>query len=416
MKKCNNIAFLGGNLIIGNGTGIINNSIILIKSGKIEKVLFGEKIDIPNEYRIYNIHDKTIMPGLIDLHVHLCLGASDICVPGDLINPLLSKSMTMIGIKGFARARRAFEMGFTTLRDAGDEGFLSVALRDAINSNIVEGPRIVASGKLLTTTGGHFDLMPPWLERNDDSTNIVDGSNDVLKKVRQQLKMKTDWIKFAATGGIMDSNNKKEFTDEEMKIIISESHNKGKLVCAHCMHLEGTLTAVKAGLDTVEHGSQLNDEIIDLMLEKGTTLVPTLYAPDANVFHGKDFGLPQRYIDKCRLVLEHHIDSFKLAHKSGVNIALGTDCGYTPCPHGTNAKELELLVKYGMTPMEALMAATKYAAEALRIADQIGTIETNKLADIIVIDGNPLDNIAVLKEKRKIVMVMREGEFFVNKL
>jgi imidazolonepropionase-like amidohydrolase len=414
--KPETIVLIGGLLIDGRKKEPLENSVVLIKDRIILEAGKKEKSRIPENGKVIDVTGKTVMPGMMDLHVHLSHGEHDVMVPRGGLPPNLDQPLPMFGIKGFAYARRSLEMGFTTLRDAGDVGYLSVALREAISNQIVEGPRIVSSGQPLTCTGGHVDYMPLWLRRSDVMISVSDGVDGVLKAVRQQIKMKTDWVKFFATGGIMDPEDEQELSDEELKALIDEAHSKGKRVCAHCMHAKGTLAAIKAGVDTVEHGSDLTEEIADLMLKKGTFLIPTLYAPYANVNRGAEFNLPEFYVSKCRPIFEKHVKSFRLALEKGVKMALGTDCGYTPCRHGTNAFELELLVQYGMSPMEAIKAATKNGALALSMEDQLGTIEKGKLADLIVIDGNPLEDIRILQDKRKICFVMKEGVIFSNKI
>jgi len=415
-KETRYTALVGGNLVDGTGAEQIKNSTILIQGKFIEKVGGADTVKVPKDCQVYDVKGKSVMPGLMDLHVHLSMGELDVLVPSAALPPSLGQSLTLIGIKGFAHARRSLEMGFTTLRDVGDVGFLSVSLRDAVAKGVVEGPRIAASGQFLTTTGGHADALPCWVKRTDDESNVADGREGVLRAVRQQIKMKTDWIKFFATGGIMDPWDVQEFNDEELETIVNEAHDKGKRVCAHCMHPKGTLAAVKAGIDTVEHGSNLTEEIIDLMLQKGTFLVPTLYAPYANVHLGPEYGLPKIYTDACRPVFENHVKSFQRALEAGVKMALGTDCGYTPCVHGTNAFELELLVKFGMSPRNALLCATRNAAEALGMGDKLGTLEKGKWADLIVIGGDPLGDITILQRKENVVLVMKEGLVYRNSL
>ena len=307
-------------------------------------------------------------------------------------------------------------MGFTTLRDAGDVGYLSVALRNAINMGLVEGPRIVASGQWLSTTGGHADYLPLWLARTDDVSNVADGVDGVLKAVRRQIKMKTDWIKLYVTGGIMDPEDKQEFTDDELKAAIEEAHNKEKLVMGHCMHAKGTLAGIKAGLDTIEHGTDLTEEIVDLMIQKGTYLIPTRAVINAIVTRGLDYGLPRNYIERFKSVLEKSRRSFQMALDAGVKMALGTDAGFNLMLHGTNSLELEALVALGMTPMQAILAGTREAALALRLGDRLGTIEKGKLADVIVVDGNPLEDIKILQDKNKIVLIIKEGVIYADKL
>lgn len=302
-------------------------------------------------------------------------------------------------------------MGFTTLRDVGDVGDVAVSLRDAINTGIVAGPRILASGPNFTATGGSGDYMPDWLTRTDVETRVIDGVEGVRKAVRRNVKHKTDWIKFFATGTFGDGGDQ-DFTDEEMSAICDEAHRKGKYVCAHACFEKGTLAAVNAGVDTIEHGSRLDQEIIDAMLERGTVLVPTIYIFQAIVDDGPAQGMRPSAVAAAKATLERHVESFRNAREAGVPIAMGSDCGNAVTPHGANAIELELMVRYGMTEMEAISSATSGAAAALRISDETGTIEPGKSADIIVVNGDPLADIAILKDRNKIEMVMKEGAIF----
>jgi imidazolonepropionase-like amidohydrolase len=415
----NTIALIGGNLINGLQNTMIENSAIVIRGNTIDKVGNKKDIRLPSQCDVIDVSGQTVMPGLIDCHVHLCMGHLDTSPIGgfEVLPPSLSRPLSWFGIMSFAYARLALEMGFTTLRDVGDQSYSSVALRDIINSGIVEGPRILASGPALTTTGGHFDFLPLWLTRKDSLNYVVDGINECSQAVRRNVKMRTDWIKIFATGGIMDSWDKQEFNDEELAIIIKEAHSKGKFVCAHCMHPEGTLAAIKAGIDTVEHGSRLTTEIIELMLKNGTYLIPTLYAPHAIVNKGDEFGMSESYVENCRAnVFEPHINSFRMAYKAGVKIAMGSDCGMRPCPHGSNSVELELMTKYcDMSAMDSIIAATRNSAMTLKLADKLGTIEPGKYADILVVNGDPLQDITILQDKSKISLVMRDGKTYVRK-
>lgn len=407
------VALVGGMLIDGTGKDPLENSVVVTKDALIEEAGRSDRVKLPAGCDILDVAGKTVMPGMMDLHVHLSLGDEPIVPRGGVMSGL-EQSLPMLGIQVFRRARRTLEMGVTTVRDAGDWGYATVALRDAIAAGIVEGPRILSSGQMITATGGHADLMPLWLERTDDVTNVADGVDGVLKAVRRQVKMHVDWVKFFATGGIMDPYDEQEFTDEEMATLIYESHSKGRRVCTHAVQSRGMLAVVKAGVDTIEHGSYLTEEIIELMIKKGIYLVPTLYAPYSLVERGSEFGLPQTYVERARPVLAPHLESFRMAHQSGVKIAMGTDAGYTPCPHGTNAFELELMVDNGMSEMESIVAATRTAAEALGLATKLGTIEQGKWADLIVIDGNPLEDIRILQREESIALVMKEGTISAN--
>jgi len=406
----------GATLIDGTGNNPVSKSTVLIKGSSIEWIGLDSSAQLPQECEVIDITGKTLMPGMIDLHVHLLLGEHDIVVPGAGLFPGLNEPWPIRGIKSFSYARKSLEMGFTTLRDVGDMGNVAVSVRNAVNAGIVEGPRIFSCGQWLTATGGHADLMPSWLVRTDCETNVADGIDGVVKAVRRQWKMKVDWIKFYATGGIMDPEDRQEFTDEEMKALVNEAHSKDKPVCAHCFHAQGTLAAVKAGVDTLEHGVQLTEEIVDMMIEKGATLVPTLNTLELMAEKGSQFGLPAIYVERMKPYIEIYAGSFRMALKAGVKIALGTDAGFNTCFHGNNALELEYLVKHGLSPMQTILAATRNAADALGQSDKLGTIEPGKLADMVVVDGNPLEDIKILQEQSKIALVMKSGLVCINRM
>ena len=412
------LALTGGRLIDGLGGAIIDDSVVLIEKNLIKQIGLKHQVDLPAECEIIDITSKTIMPGMIDTHVHLVSGPEEQTVwKWGIFPPLLENSLPLIGLKAYARAKETLEMGFTSLRDTGDIGYTSVALRDAINAAIVDGPRIQASGPYLNTTAGHGNAMPPWLIRTDLLYPVADGVDGVLKAVRQSIKMNTDWIKFTATGGgTTNTWDKQQFNEDEMRALINEAHDKSKAVAGHCVWAKGTLTAVKLGIDTVEHGCDLTEEIVDLMKEKGTYLVPTLYVLVEISRRGEKFGFSHQQVEAARSTAERHKSSYQLALEAGVKIAMGTDVGYGPCIHGTNARELEFMVEYGMTTMQALMAATSTAASLMRIDNKVGTIEEGKLADIVVVDGDPLNDIRILQEKERIALVIKDGKICVNRI
>jgi imidazolonepropionase-like amidohydrolase len=410
------IALTGGTLIDGSGADPVKNTVVLISGDRVEQVTTTDQAKLPRDCQVLDVAGQTVMPGMMDLHVHLNLGEHDLAIPSVGLAFGLAEPWALRGIKGYAYARRALEAGFTTLRDVGDMGHVSVSVRNSINAGIVEGPRLVTCGQFLTTTGGHVDLMPLWLRRTDEVTNVADGVDGVVQAVRRQWKMKNDWVKFYATGGVMDPEDKQEFTDEEMVALVREAHSRDMPVCAHCMYAKGTLAALRAGIDSVEHGTDLTEEIVDLMMKNGTYLVPTLTAPDVIVTKGRDFGMPDWYIERMQPHLESQIRSFKMALQKGVKIATGTDAGFNAILHGTNASELQYLVRHGMTPMQAIVAATSSSAALLRKQNLLGTIEPGKLADVIVVDGNPLQDISTLQDKDKITLVIKEGAIQVNRM
>ena len=411
------IALFGAKLIDGNGREPLKKSVILVEEKAIRAVEKAEDITIPEGCDCIDVTGKTVMPGMIDTHVHLVGGASENMVwKWGILPPLVEHPLPLMGLKAYARARRTLEMGFTTLRDVGDIGFAAIALRDAIEEGIVEGPRIKASGPYLSTSAGHGYAMPPWLVRTDLLYPAADGVDGVLKAVRQIIKMNADWIKFTATGGAtINTWDKQQFNDEEIGTLIKEAHGKGRFVACHAVWGKGALVSAMYGVDSIEHGCELGDEIVDIMLDKGIYLVPTLYAPQLISKRGADFGFTPEALSNLQEAASKHGDSFRRALSAGVKIAMGTDSGYGPVLHGTNAYELELMVENGMTHMQAIQSATKTAAECLRMDDRTGTIEPGKWADIIVVDGDPLKDITVLQKKDNIRMVMKDGKIHVNR-
>ena len=236
--------------------------------------------------------------------------------------------------------------------------------------------------------------------------------DEILKTVRRHIKMGADWIKFFATGGISDPHDKQEFNDEEIAVIVNEAHAKQKKVFAHCMWEQGTLAAVKGGIDSVEHGSRLTEEIVDEMAKRGTWLVPTLCVLDASANLGAAYGVPEWYSKKAAWFYESNLEGLKLAREKGVKIAFGSDSGFNAQKHGMNAREFEQYVKAGFTPMEAIVCATRNNAEMLGLLDQIGTVEEGKEADLILVDGDPLADVRILQEVDRITLVMHSGEIY----
>ncbi|MBW2618802.1 MAG: amidohydrolase family protein [Deltaproteobacteria bacterium] len=406
------LALVGGRLIDGTGKDPVENAVVQMEGNLIKKVGPKAKVKLPKKCQIIDVSGATIIPGLIDCHVHLSMGRFDVL----LFQTAIHEHLMMKAIKGVARARRTLEMGFTTVRDEADVGWLACHLRDAIAQGYVEGPRILACGQYIASTGGHGDMVPWWISRNDDVSNIADGVEGVRKAVRRQIRANTDWVKVVVTGVIFDSRAKQEWTQEELDALVDEAHGRERPVSAHAGMAKGTLAAVKAGVDTIEHGTELSDEIIELMIEKGTCLVPTLYAPWAFVRYGLKAGFPPEWVEMAKPVVKPHFDWNRKAWEAGVKIANGSDCGMPTQPHGTNAKELELLAGNGMSTMEAIVTATKNAAAALKLGDKLGTVEKGKLADLVVVKGDPLSDIKILQKKEKIGLVVKDGVVCADRL
>jgi len=408
------IAFVGGRLIDGTGNSPIERSVVVVEGSKIIGVGERGSVDIPANVKVVDVSGKTVMPGLIDAHVHLA-GLST----GEKVNYQLWSLKTPPALKllhAVANAKKALDSGITSLRNmARDEN--EVSLRDAIDQGVLTGPRIVTTAGGVGMTAGHGDLFtPPIIPRRPGAT--ADGPDECRKAVRERVRWRADFIKICTTGGVMSEGDEswwRNYTLEEIEAITDEAHALGRLVAAHAQGTEGIKNALKGGVDTIEHGCYLDDEAIRMMIEKKAILVPTLAIVNKIIKHGKELGIPEYGLRKSAIVYESHVNSVKMAYEKGVEIATGTDTSGNICRFGDNAVELELLCSCGMSPMESIVAATKTASKALGREDQIGTLEVGKFADLIVVDGNPLEDIAILQDKNRIRMVVKNGEIVVNR-
>lgn len=409
-------AIKGGDLIDVMRGRLVSHTTILVENGRIRKVGKEEVVKIPKDYEVIEAHGKIIMPGLIDTHVHFSLGAEPNY--GELF---IKQPVALVAIKATTYAWRTLEAGFTTVRDMGAVGWVGVSLREAIKAGIVRGPRLLASGHLLSITSGHADFFPPWVrlkETVERMGRIADGVSELRRAVREQIAAGVDNIKFCATGGVMDPGSEpgvQEYTEEEMRTIVEEAKKAGKLTAAHAHGTEGIKAAIRAGVETIEHGTFLDEEAIEMMLEKGVYLVPTFAASHNILEYGTEAGIPEYVIKKAEKHRGARIMSFKAAIEAGVKIAMGTDAGTPFNKHGDNALELELMVKYGMPEIDALRTSTKEAAEALGLGGMIGSIEEGKVADIIIVKGNPLKDITVLRKAERIELILKEGVVEVDR-
>ena len=413
-QNCSYIALKGARLIDGNG-GLADEEVtVLVKGNNIEAVGSTSSVNIPPKSKVYNLEGKTVMPGMIDSHVHLYWNGEP-----DLALHAWKESTAMRSIKSVAWIQRSLEAGFTTLRSGGEKAYLDVALRDARKAGIIWGARVVATGRSISGTGGHADLYPPWLYRTDEIPMIADGQDECLRAVREQIKMKVEWIKFHASGGVMDpfsSPQVQEYNDQEIEAIVSEAHRRGKRVFAHAQGSEGIRAAVRAGVDSIEYGMYLEDDVIEEMIKKDIFLCPTLVALYRINQAGEKGGIPAESAAKAAIMGEDHVKSFRMAYHAGVKIIMGTDCGSPFNYHGDNAFELRLMVESGMSEMDAIISCTKRAAENLGLDDRLGTIDPGKWADLIVVDGDPLNDINILVNKENIKLVMQEGEIYIDRL
>ena len=373
--------------------------------------------DVPRDATVIDAGGGTVMPGMIDCHVHMMYH------PASLQDRLLTPP-TLQTFIGAANAKATLDAGVTSVRDAGGtpQGF-----KMAIDRGLIPGPRMKIAVTALSQTGGHGDatmpsgvrtrtlsgLGPEWPE------NVVDGPDEVRRAVRAILRAGGDFIKLMSTGGVLspsDEPSHTQFTPAEIAVMVEEAAAAGKTCMAHAQGTQGIKNAVNAGVESIEHGIWLDDDVMAEMKRRGTFLVPTLVAPIwvlRNAERAPGSVLPQS-VRKTKEVMADHKASIARAIESGVRIAMGTDSGVGP--HGHNAEELEQMVGCGMTAMQAIVATTKTASECAHIANDAGTIEAGKLADLLVIDGDPLADIKLLQDKQRIAVIMQGGRLHQNEI
>lgn len=398
------------NLIDGSGSEKVANTNVLVEDGKFTKIA-SEEVDTEGA-EVIDGEGAYMMPGMIDAHVHIMFENKP--VEQRLVTPF-SYNFYLAG----QYLNRTLNAGVTSVRDAlGSD----LGLKKAVENDLVSGPRMEISVNALTITGGHgdsynysgvnMDLLQPHPGMPD---GVCDGVEEVRKKTREMLRAGADVIKVHATGGVSSPTDHPKFTQfslDELKVIVEEARfRNGVKVMAHAQGLEGIRNCVEAGIHSIEHGIFLDDEVVEKMKEQGTYLVPTLLAPVSVLEFAGELGMSQAAIDKSEEVIEIHKASFTKAYKAGVKIAMGTDAGVFK--HGTNLRELELMVECGMTPMDAIVASTKTAAECLGYED-IGLVKEGYVADFILTKENPLDNIGILKDHDEIKVVAKDGKIYKN--
>jgi imidazolonepropionase-like amidohydrolase len=388
----------GGALDVRTGA-MINNAVILIEGDRIKEV--GPNLSIPSNAEIIDLGSKTVLPGLIDSHTHL---TSD---PSQMGYSSLGISVPRSALTGAKNARLTIEAGFTVVRNVGASGYADIALRDAINAGDVPGPRIIASGPALGITGGHCDnnMLAPEFNHVDDG--VADGVPAVMRKTREVIKYGADVIKICSTGGVLsmgDDPKASQYTLEEMKAIVGEAHRLGRKVAAHAHGGDGIKLAVLAGVDSIEHGTYIDDEAVKLMKDHGTYLVPTLYLGDWFLENYQRLGVPAQMVAKAKEVLPAARKNIARAFAQGVPVAFGTDAAVYP--HGLNGHEFAVYVKMGMTPIQSIQTATVNASKLLGWDDRAGAIESGRYADLIAVDGDPTKDITELE---RVKWVMKGG-------
>ena len=406
------VAITNATLIDGTGRDPVRGATVVVDDGRIVSAGTG---DPPGDADVIDAGGRTVMPGMIDCHVHLYFEPST----------LQERLLTPPTLRSFMAARNAkatLDAGITSVRDAGGA---PLGFKLAIERGLIPGPRMKISVTALSQTAGHADqLLPSGLRTrliggtgSEWPENVVDGPENVRKTVRELIRAGADFIKLCSTGGVLsptDEPTHTQFTPDEIAVMVYEARAAGKTCMAHAQGTDGIKNAVRAGVESIEHGIYVDDEVIDEMKQRGTFLVPTLVAPvwvlrNAEKMPGS--VLPQA-IRKDKEVMVDHKRNIAHAIASGARVAMGTDSGVGE--HGSNAEELQLMVECGMSPMQAIVATTKVASECIHMQDAVGTLEAGKLADLLVVDGDPLADITVLQDKERIALIMQGGRIHKN--
>ena len=391
-------AIRAGRLIDGRGGIPVLDAVILIDGERITAV--GPGIPIPAGARIIDLSKATVLPGLIDCHTHITIA------PG--VNDGFRRTFVDAAILAPQYARATLEAGFTTIRDLGAPQFVDVSLRNAIDRGDIPGPRIIPATMGISATGGHGDAngFSPYIH-SDELSGVADGVDEIRKKVRYEVKYGAGVIKVMATAGAMSEEESVEaalYTQAELDAVVDEARIWGRRVAAHAHGAEGIKRAVRAGVASIEHGTFLDEEGARLMVERGTYLVKDSYEDAWFLERAPGWGYPKIIIEKLGKVVKGHEAAFRLARKQGVKIAFGTDAGMLP--HGENAKQFRDYIAWGMPPMEAILTATRNAADLLGWSDRIGAVAPGLLADLIAVPGDPLADPTLLEH---VSFVMKGG-------
>ena len=368
---------------------------ILTENGIIIQI--GDLKGLPSNIRTLDLHGRTLMPGLFNCHVHITSNPDPRAQ-----KPTSQAALTIQAINNLALH---LSSGVTYVRDVGSADFIDIELREAVNDGRVQGPDMQVSGRCICMTGGHG-----W-----NTGRQADGADECRRGAREMLRAGADWIKVMATGGVMTKGvepGAEQLSVEEMTAIAEEAHKKGVRVCTHAQGNTGIKNALKAGIDCIEHGIYLDDESIGTMLKQGSWLVPTLCAPHFILKHGVKDGVPEYAVKKTEIVHDAHFASFQKAYKAGVKCACGTDAGTPYNPHNGTPNELILMVKSGLTPMQAIETATINSAKLLNVSDSLGSIEVGKKAHFAIFDGDPSKDINDILKCR---MTVKNGEVVYKK-
>jgi imidazolonepropionase-like amidohydrolase len=388
-----------------DGTGaVLDHATLLVRSTKILAIGPSKEVRIPKGTVRIDGRGLTIIPGLIDCHVHLCLGGEP-----DVVGALESDQPSYTLLKSATHAKATIDAGFTTVRDVGSRDHSIFTLKQAIETGLMPGPHIVGAGRAICMIGGHARFIG----------QEVEGTEQVRRVVAEQVAAGAGVIKVIASGGVLTpgtSPDEAQMTREELAAAVDAAQQAGRRVAAHAHGATGMKNAINAGVRSIEHATLLDDESVALMKRYGVYMVPTLSALATTAACRPGCGIPESALVKAKSMTKRHQASFKAAHQSGIAIAMGTDAGTPFNYHGENAQELERMVALGMTPMEAIVASTATAAQLIGIQDSVGTLAKGMEADLVILNGNPLRRIDGLRDRSKIVGVMKAGQFVAGPL
>jgi imidazolonepropionase-like amidohydrolase len=400
-------------LFDGRSDSLTMPGIVVVQNGRISGV--GASAKVPEGAEVIDLGDATLLPGFIDAHTHLTMPYSEDHDRSELNR--LEETIPQMAIESTVTARVTLMAGFTTVRDVGAEHYLDVGLKNAINRGVVPGPRMLVSVHAIGATGGHCDnngyRAGATGQETGPAEGIVNGADQARQAVRLAHKYGATVIKTCATGGVLSSVDlvdAPQLTQAELDALVDEAHASKLKTAAHAHGAEGAKRAIRAGIDSIEHGSFLDDEALDMMKAKGTYFVPTLMAAEGLRERIASGGkLPPEIREKAERAMKAVPETFRRAVAKGVKIGLGTDAAVYP--HGRNAEEFHQMVDLGMKPIAALKAGTSADADLLGLADKIGTLESGKLADVVAVPGNPVENI---RQTEHVFFVMKEGTIFKN--
>jgi imidazolonepropionase-like amidohydrolase len=398
------IAIYKARLIDGAGQAV-EQATVIVQGHTIAAAGPSRSISIPRGATRIDGRGVTVLPGLIDCHVHLCWRGE-----ADVVKASEQETLTETLLKASRSAGQTLEAGVTTVRDLGSRDHSIFALKKAIDKGLVPGPRIIGAGLAICMIGGHLRRV---------IAQEVEGVEQVRKVVREQIDAGAEVIKVIASGGVLTpgtSPDQAQMTLDELSAAVDEAKRAGRKVAAHAHAASGMKNAIHAGVHSIEHATLMDEEAAGLFTTNAVYMVPTLSALATTGACRRGCGIPDDALDKAKAMTKRHQASFRQAHRRGLLIAMGTDAGTPFNHHGDNVQELERMVAYGMSPMEAMLASTSAAARLIGIDDQVGTIARGKEADLLLVKGNPLRNIEILRDRTRILGVMKAGRFVAGAL